>query len=116
MDEHTMCEVSPPRQFTVTLVEDGSEPLVAITGDFELPDADEVSAALVTAGLEANERVRLDLSGLDYLSSSGLRALILAQNELRPHGRAIHIVGASHHARRVLEQTMMADSFGLPRS
>ena len=114
MDERSTCQSTRP--FTVRRLEAGSDPLVAITGDVDLRDADEVTAALVTAGMGATERVRLDLSGLFFLSSSGLRALILAQNDLAPHGRAIHIVAASHHARRVLEQTMMAERFGLPRS
>ncbi len=60
-------DVGETNSFVVTLAEVGPAPLVSITGDLDLPDVDQVSAALVTAGLAATERLRLDLSVLAFL-------------------------------------------------
>ena len=47
----------------------------------------------------------LDLSKLEYISSSGLRLFLNLVKETRPNGSHIFVVGASEHIRQVFAMT-----------
>ncbi len=49
--------------------------IVAVTGRADATTADALEAALVSA-VQANAKVAVDFSGLDYISSAGLRSIL----------------------------------------
>jgi anti-sigma B factor antagonist len=49
--------------------------VVAVTGRADATTADALEAALVSA-VQANAKVAVDFSGLDYISSAGLRSIL----------------------------------------
>ena len=71
-------------------------PLVEQVG--ALAESDETSAIL------------LDLGAVDFIDSSGVRALIRVWRE---HGDRVRLVAASHPVRRVLEIAGLTDGLGL---
>jgi anti-anti-sigma factor len=67
---------SPPFQVRRVVGRDGY--VVAPRGALDLGTCDELFAALEVALLSGSERVILDLRGLDFIDSSGLQAVLVA--------------------------------------
>ena len=63
-------------------------------------DLDEALAPLLTRQLHS---LVLDLSGLDYISSAGLRSLLKARKALAPHGGKVLLVDPPPQIRKVLD-------------
>jgi anti-anti-sigma factor len=78
-----------------TATTDAGHPLLRIQGELDWDHLSPVTEAIVAAGLHAKGVVRLDLRDVPFMSSAGLRALILTQRTLEPLGKEVHIVDAS---------------------
>jgi anti-anti-sigma factor len=77
--------------------------LLAISGRLDSETAQEFEAAL-TATLDRGVRaLALDLSGLDYVSSAGLRVLLLAAKRTKAGGAPFALFGLQPHVAKVLE-------------
>ena len=68
-------ESQPPAAFAAHPTAEGH---LALTGEFDLIAVDDFKAALASAHEIAGYRVVLDLSGLDFIDSSGLHAIVEA--------------------------------------
>lgn len=71
-------------------------------------DLDPYTAPLLTAELEgvaddAIQTLELDMSGVRFLDSSGLRVLVVAYNELEPRGGEVVLAKPTANTRRVVE-------------
>lgn len=71
----------------------GTAALVTVSGRVDLSNAealrDAMSAALATAGTV----LVIDLAGVDYISSAGLRSLMIVFKAAKPLGKAFAITG-----------------------
>lgn len=76
-----------------------------IAGDLDLTGADPLRTRLVTLGTESPGDLILDLGQLEFLDSTGIRALILTQQELARSGRRLVLRNARGSVHRVLELT-----------
>lgn len=63
-------------------------------------DLDEALAPLLTRHLHS---LVLDLSGLDYISSAGIRSLFKARKTLSPHGGKVLLVDPPPQIQKVLD-------------
>ena len=63
-------------------------------------DLDEALAPLLTRQLHS---LVLDLSGLDYISSAGLRSILKARKALAPHEGRLLVVHPQEQIRKVIE-------------
>ena len=54
-------------------------------------------------------RVHLDLTGVDYMDSTGLRAVLVAREDVREAGGDLDIVAASSIVTRLIEITGIED-------
>lgn len=63
----------------------GAELTITLTGRLDTITAPQLEAELKTS-LEGVENLALDFSGLDYLSSAGLRVLLAAQKQMNKQG------------------------------
>ncbi|HEY9557775.1 MAG TPA: STAS domain-containing protein [Acidimicrobiales bacterium] len=82
---------------------------VRVRGELDMSTAPELSAALVKAGEGASGPIKLDLSGVTFLDSSAIGALISAGQELSASGRSLHIGKRSAIVSRVLEITGLTE-------
>ena len=57
------------------------------------------------AALAAHEKLALDLTGLDYLSSAGLRTLLRLAKQAKKDGKQFAITGAAGIVKEVLENS-----------
>jgi anti-anti-sigma factor len=81
----------------------GATTQVTMTGELDLAVA-EAARARVREAWEAHRRpVVLDLNGVTFIDSAGLRSLLTVFRELRAEGGAPTLAGVSHPVQRVLE-------------
>ena len=75
-------------------------------GEIDLDNAPELEGKIRQAVLDGTTEVTLDLSGLTYVDSIGMRALFLLASNLDARGIPLTIVAAAGSmARRVIELT-----------
>jgi anti-anti-sigma factor len=98
-----------PLDFDTTLSSAG-DALIALTGELDLSGApaldDEIGRL---AGADGVQRVILDLRGLEFLDSSGLRSVAMAERRLSGAGRGLVLVRGAETVHRVFEITRMAE-------
>jgi anti-anti-sigma factor len=93
-------------QTTVT----GDVAVVSLTGELDV-----AGSALLDAELEritvdhAPPTIVLDLSGLDFMDSTGLRLVVLGDARAKELGRRLVIVRGNDSVHRVFEITRMAE-------
>jgi anti-anti-sigma factor len=98
-----------PLDFDTTLSGAG-DALIALSGELDLSGApaldDEIGRLAATDGVQ---RVVLDLRGLEFLDSSGLRSVAMADRRLSTAGRGLVLVRGGETVQRVFEITRMAE-------
>jgi anti-sigma B factor antagonist len=87
------------------------ERVLSLCGELDLSNASSVLARVIDSDLVAGESLVLDLSGVTFVDSSGLIALLHAEHYLT--GRSCHFAlrSPTSQVRRVLELAGLADSF-----
>jgi len=88
----------------------GGDAIVALKGELDLSGVPVLEAEMGRlAEADGLERVVLDLRGLEFLDSSGLRAVALAELRLSKAGRRLALVRGPQTVQRVFEITRMAE-------
>lgn len=83
---------------------------VALRGEIDLSVAAEVAEVLAGAvGHDPGRHVVVDLSGLDFLDSSGIREILNAYATATGHGSTFRLTGAAGSVREVLEIVAVYD-------
>lgn len=85
----------------------GTWAVLAVAGDLDLGTADDVREAAQRAVEGSDAPLALDLAGVAFIDSSGLRTLL----ELRTDGGGPTLVAPSEPVRTLLSLTMMDDAF-----
>lgn len=92
--------------------EDGPITIVTVTGDLVIGEAETTFKKTVTRLLEEG-RVNLlvDLSGVGFLDSSGLGALVRALTNSQKEGGQTKLLGAGPQIRKLLQMTKLDSVF-----
>ncbi len=96
----------PP--FSVDQAAQEGRAVVRVTGGVDMSTVAAFERALERAFAESDGDVGLDLTGVTFFGSEGVRALLAAQDGPGAAGRTVRIVGASPIAQRVLQITGLA--------
>jgi anti-sigma B factor antagonist len=93
--------------------DEGKATVVALSGEFDLAGVQQFES--VIGKLESNgaQVLLVDLGGLDFMDSSGLRALVMADQRAKKEGRRLAIVPGPPGVRRVFEITQLEDRLDL---
>jgi anti-anti-sigma factor len=85
-------------------VDNSPTPTIKLAGRLDTDTAPELDAALNKV-LERKDVKRLvfDLSGLDYLSSAGIRCFVRARKAVEPGGGTVAVVNPQPSVRKVLD-------------
>ncbi|MGN6722008.1 MAG: STAS domain-containing protein [Marmoricola sp.] len=79
------------------------QPTLVVTGDLDLMTVPVfVSAATDVLGQAEVTCLRLDLSGVGFMDSTGVNAVITLDHEARSSGRRLELVACSPYVERVL--------------
>jgi anti-sigma B factor antagonist len=110
-------EIAPPDapvpgQLVIESKTDGDEIVLQLQGELDLTSAPVFERELRVAEAATPARLVIDLGGLEFMDSTGLRALLLARE--RAGGEGGHRLTLRHGPRqvqRVLELTKTVDAF-----
>jgi len=81
-----------------------------ISGKLSAATSEEAEAAL-SAALEETDKLVIDIEGLTYLASAGLRILVSAQKKLKEKNGSLVILKPQDSVREVFELTGLDDVF-----
>ena len=103
MDEKTRTKSG----MQMTMTRDGDKLTVAVVGRVDSTNAPKFNEDIINA-LDGVTDLVLDLEDLDYISSSGLRVLMIAQTVMNNQG-TMEITNVTDSVMEVLEMTGFAD-------
>lgn len=90
--------------------------LIALTGEFDLAGVQKFEGELSKLEAENPGVVVVDLGGLSFMDSSGLRALVMADQRASKAGRRLAIVPGPPTVKRVFEITQLDERLDLVES
>jgi anti-sigma B factor antagonist len=79
--------------------------LLSVEGELDLAGADDFRQELMRAATLDGQRIVLDLSGCDFLDSTGLEVIVRAAGRAGDDGERIRLVCADGQIRRLIEFT-----------
>jgi anti-sigma B factor antagonist len=82
---------------------------VSLQGELDLSCARQMEDHFVAIDEQAPARVVVDLGGLEFIDSSGLRMLLLADARAREHGYELVLLAGREPVQRVFEMTGALD-------
>ena len=86
--------------------------VLALGGELDTETAEQLGDAL-SALTMPDANLVLDLTGLSFIDSSGLRTLMIVQKQLRNAGGELRLVGLQCNVKRVFELTGVTAVFSL---
>ena len=93
--------------FDLRTSRDGQDVRIAFTGELDLASAGRVEEELAAIERDAPARIVLDLRGLTFMDSTGLRLVAGADARAREAGRRVTIIQGPEAVRRVFEITRL---------
>jgi len=85
------------------IADGGREVRLRMVGEIDMATAPLIDDAFASVLDEGYNRIAIDLSGVDFIDSSGLNALIRARNIVNGRGLTLIISKLSDQARRLFE-------------
>ncbi len=95
----------------VTKEKQGTALIVHISGRLDILNSKELGNELTAVIDEGNKYLVLEMSGLEYVSSSGLRVLLQARKSLKPVGGTVVLCAMTEFVRKVVETTGFGSIF-----
>lgn len=92
-----------PHAMRVTIREEGQALVVSVTGELDAGTAALLRDRIGEHAAAAGRHVVLDLSGVEFIDSTGLGTVVRARKALRVAGTTMSLVVATTPVRRVLE-------------
>ncbi len=86
-----------------------------IIGDIDRSTAQEIEARLLPQ-IQAGTRLILDMRGVNYMSSAGLRMLLIMYRELKEHQGEIALSGLSDRLQDIMAVTGFLKHFAICQS
>ena len=96
----------------IKLVNRGDEGELILSGRLDANNADQVDKVFANTA-DRFRNVTLNLSGLKYISSAGLRSLKKLYMKTRGNGGELSIINAAPYVEEVLEMTGFAEMFNI---
>lgn len=88
---------------TMTIENQGDLAVVALTGRLDSTNAAETEARILAQIESGHPRIVVDASGLDYLSSAGLRVFLVVAKRVKAAGGGLALHSLTDHVREVFE-------------
>lgn len=90
-------------EFSLTTSRDGDEHRIVLKGELDLATAGQVEEALAGAETGDATAIVLDLSGLTFMDSTGVRLMLSAHARSRSHCNRLSLVRGPASVQRVFE-------------
>ena len=105
------CDPMSSDGFAVDVSTEGDTVIIAVRGDVDLATAPALRAECEAAVERKPEVVRVDLSELTFLDSSGISVLVKTHQDLDAQGATLVLHRVDDRTRRVLDVAGLADFF-----
>ena len=92
---------------TIEIKKNGAETVIELSGRLDTSTAP-VLDKTISEDIPENTKLTLDLKGLEYISSAGLRVLLSAQKRMQKSG-SMKLKNVNEEVMEVLEMTGFAD-------
>lgn len=89
----------------LTITRGDGSPTVKVEGELDAYSAPTLESTLEEQGRD--DDLRLDLSGVSFIDSTGIRVVVTVDNQLRDAGRRLVVVAPSAAVRRLLQLTSL---------
>jgi anti-sigma B factor antagonist len=89
----------------------GSVAIIRLEGDFDLHSSAQVRSAVEELVGEGGNEVYLDLSGVDFLDSSGLGTLVGLQKRANRSQVQMALCGLTPQLQKIIDVTHLRDAF-----
>ena len=83
----------------------GGDHVLALSGELDLATAPRVEAELAAAAATDADRIVLDLCGLDFIDSTGLRLILNADARSKANGQRLRLLPGPPRVQRIFEIT-----------
>ena len=103
----------PPDLADFTLEVHESEPVLVVAGELDLANKDEFLDQLRGLVAAAHSPAVVDLSGVSFLGSSAISALVKVNHEATERGVTLVLAAPSSFVRKVLDLTDLSSVFEL---
>jgi anti-sigma B factor antagonist len=103
MSNRFECEISK--------VENGADCVMTVRGDIDLASAPDFESSLRSALDASPSSITIDLAGLTFIDSSGLRVLVSLSKEAQSRATTLGLRNIPRHAQRVLDITGLSEWF-----
>ena len=100
---------TPPGRLIITTEVDDHVARLALEGELDLASAGQVADHLASLDERAIQRIVIDLDGLAFIDSTGLRTLIEADARTRERGVELWLCPGDESIQRVFELTGALD-------
>ena len=87
--------------------------MVSMSGDLDIDSAAEFSARLDAMTAAAGVHVIVELSGVRFIDSSGLNALVVGARETRRRGGSLVVAAPSQYVARVFDLVRLGESLDI---
>jgi anti-sigma B factor antagonist len=89
-----------PAPLAITI--DGPPPVISVAGELDMSNTNTLAGAIRTVA-DSTATISLDLDGLEFIDSSGIRTLLMERRWLQSRDCDLVVVSASSRVRRVME-------------
>lgn len=97
-------------ELTVTPLRAGERHTISLAGELDIGTVERVEQALAEAEASDAQTIVLDLSGLTFMDSTGVRLVIAASARARADSNRLRLVRGGHAVQRVFELSGVADT------
>jgi anti-sigma B factor antagonist len=95
------------KEYAIEVERGDGKAVVRVTGEFDLAATEAVESTLQSVEEEGNGVIVLDLRGITFLDSTGLRTITSADHRAREAGRELRIVRGPEQVQKLLYVTGM---------
>ncbi len=98
-----------PDQLRIDVRRDGGRAILALSGELDMASAEPLQRLIDGEDLSGEAMLVLDLQQLEFIDSTGLRAILSALERCRERGQEFAITPGSKQVQRLLSVTGVAD-------
>ena len=96
-------------ELSIRTSRDGSTATVAAAGEIDLSTVDDLRAAVTGAASDGTEKLRLDLTAVEFIDSAGLGGLLELRSTLRARNVTLEIDAGDGPVRQAMEITGLSE-------
>ena len=97
----------------INITDSADSTIVVVKGDIEMMTIKDFKDKLLNLGQNSEKDIEIDLSGVDYIDSSGVGVLISLLKLQKKKGRLLKMSNVSEKVLDVLKLSSLADVFNL---